>query len=496
MGKRKALLVGVTQCHEKSFTLEKLPSVEHDIKGLNLTLSKSEYECLLLKDPSRESLATNIENFFNSCDLDDLVLFYFSGHAIRDIENGILYLTTSVTEYDGSNFRLSSALSSKECLTYMEKCKASRKIVILDSCYSGSFVVGLSANQKGSLSSYNIDKNLENDFGGKGIAILTSCSSTEESIGSFSDESKMSLYTHYLIQALNGEYLNEIDVKDVKNVKDDKLTAHILHSYVSEKVKKHSNGMNPQFFPTREGSNIIIAEIPKLLIFKKKYEAYHQKTNGKLNDLHKKTLKNIADDYKISPDDYQKIEEEFNSRYQLKSEKQRKYFEGFDDTFKDPEQLSNKSAWEDLNDFQESLKLSDADINRPALIKIIQLMLVKSKYIKAFFIINPDDGRTIDIESNNMNLDPTIYYCNRVKVDKEYLGVKFPRLLSGKDNILKDYVVLFFRGKDDIICIYSYPETSLKAIFLCENSDFSDLEKEIEMYRNAMNRYMKKLEYV
>lgn len=488
MGKRKALLVGVMNCCQGSFNLKTLPSVEYDLKELEATLSQAEYNCIVLLNPSKSELERSIENFFSSCLNDDLALLYFSGHAIRDSRSGILYLTANDTIFDGEKPRLSTALSSAECHTYIDQSKALRKVIIIDSCYSGAFIVGIAANQKGFSINNETSTILENNLGGEGLVVLTSCNSTEESVGSFISNSKVSFYTHYLIEALNQ-----------RSTSNAEMTAYQLHEYILEKIKPHNINMSPQIFPTRNGFSIIVVgakSLNNLLIYRRLYEEYYQRTRGELTFVQKGILESKANDLKISLDERRKIEKDITDGHQLKSENQVKYFQGFDETFENPDQLSNKTAWKDLQDFQYVLKLSDEDINRQTLIRIINLMLARSKYIKAFFIINPDDGRTINIESSNSYSDPTIYFKDKDDIDTEYLGLKFPRLLTGKDNVLKDCLVLFFKCKEDVVCVYSYPDTSLKTIFLCYNSNFSEIENEIAIYRNAMNQYMKKLEYV
>lgn len=111
---------------------------------------------------------------------NEIALLYFSGHGYVD-DNKQSYLVTS----DYSNYDY--GVSLEEVLAIANKSKAKSKIIILDSCYSGTF---------GSLELFGIESSLI----GRGLTILTSSLHSEPS----AEIHGHGLFTSLLIEALNG----------------------------------------------------------------------------------------------------------------------------------------------------------------------------------------------------------------------------------------------------------------------------------------------------
>lgn len=91
-----ALLIGVSE-YGPGFS--PLPGVAQDLMRLQQVLEQptggfAAVRSLLNPDP--QAMAEAIEALFSDCDRDDLVLFYFSGHGIRDTQ-GQVFLTTGMT---------------------------------------------------------------------------------------------------------------------------------------------------------------------------------------------------------------------------------------------------------------------------------------------------------------------------------------------------------------------------------------------------------------
>jgi hypothetical protein len=75
-------------------------------------------------------MARTVEEFFADRSLDDLLLFYFTGHGLKD-EQGRLFFAT--------------ALSAVFVNEVMDQSRARRNVLLLDCCYSGAFAAGRSA---------------------------------------------------------------------------------------------------------------------------------------------------------------------------------------------------------------------------------------------------------------------------------------------------------------------------------------------------------------
>ena len=88
-----ALLIGVSKFGESD--LKPLPSAEEDIKAMARVLQQPELggfdQVQALANPTRGAVEEAIYTLFANRQRDDLLLFYFSGHGVRD-ESGRLFL--------------------------------------------------------------------------------------------------------------------------------------------------------------------------------------------------------------------------------------------------------------------------------------------------------------------------------------------------------------------------------------------------------------------
>ncbi|MGK7957375.1 MAG: caspase domain-containing protein [Crocosphaera sp.] len=172
-----ALLIGVSE-YEPG--LNPLPGAVKDVDAMQHVLLRPdiggfvESDVTVLKNPPRQKMEEEIEKLFINRKKDDLVVFYFSGHGIKD-DYGRLYLATRNTrKTERGGLIRSSAVAANFVHENLERSRSKRQVVILDSCFSGAFAEGLSTKDDGSV-------DLREQLGGEGRAVLTSSSSTQYS---------------------------------------------------------------------------------------------------------------------------------------------------------------------------------------------------------------------------------------------------------------------------------------------------------------------------
>ena len=244
--KKVALLIGVSQY---DFEFEPLPATRKDVEAMQRILQHPDIggfdQVTTLIDPTSAEMQEKIDALFQKCDRDDLVLLYFSGHGIKD-DSGTLYFTTRQTRRSPTgNVSEWTAVAAPFVHSKMNTCKSQRKILIIDSCFSGAFLTG-TKNKKGE-EALNLSQLM-----GEGRVILTSSSLMETSQGT--SDSGLSLYTHHLI---NGIESGEADYD-----RDGKIKVENLYEYVSHQLKHATPQMTPRILSEQEGGKIVVAHAP------------------------------------------------------------------------------------------------------------------------------------------------------------------------------------------------------------------------------------------
>jgi hypothetical protein len=198
---------------------------------------------VLLNQPSSLVIEA-IDEFFDQRKPDDLLVLYFSGHGVRD-ELGILYLAVK----NSNRFRLrSTAIKSDFVREGMDQGRSKRQVLILDCCNSGAFAQGTKAATGVSIGTASAFE------AGYGRIILTASDSTQfawegnQVIG----DTENSLFTHFLVQGLEGE-------ADLDG--DGNITVDELYDYAYEKVKLVTPKQTPSKFSSKQQGEIVMRQI-------------------------------------------------------------------------------------------------------------------------------------------------------------------------------------------------------------------------------------------
>ena len=197
---------------------------------------------ILMNEPEYVVRGT-IDEFFDQRTPDDLLVLYFSGHGVRD-ELGALYLAVKNT----IRTRLrSTAIKSDYVREAMDQSRSRRQVLILDCCNSGAFAQGTKAATGVSIGTASAFE------AGYGRIILTASDSTQFAwegnrvIG----ETDNSLFTHFLVQGLEGE-------ADLDG--DGRITVDELYDYAYEKVKLATPKQTPSKFSSKQQGEIVLRQ--------------------------------------------------------------------------------------------------------------------------------------------------------------------------------------------------------------------------------------------
>ncbi len=122
-----------------------LQNAQNDALEVKKALEMHGFEVTLLVNPSADELKKSIENFIakQSANVDDRVVFYFSGHGYTDKKSYggevgyIVPVDAPNPNIDKSDFLL-KAISMENFFAYARNINAKHALFIFDSCFSGT----------------------------------------------------------------------------------------------------------------------------------------------------------------------------------------------------------------------------------------------------------------------------------------------------------------------------------------------------------------------
>ena len=344
-----ALLIGVSEYQPG---LNTLPSAVRDVEAMRRVLVNPEMSgftdsnVTVLKNPQPQGIRNAIYHLFANRQRDDLLLFYFSGHGIKD-DRGNLYFSTCDTRKNNGKLVTPSAIAARTLHDSINDSRSQRQIIILDCCFSGAIATGMSVKDDGSV-------NVEEQLGGKGRAILTSSTSTQYSFEQ--QDSDLSIYTRYLVEGVN----TGVADKD----KDGWISIDELHEYAKSKVQEASPAMTPEFYPVKEGHKILLAKSPKddpKLVYRQEVERRVQESQGNFSIFALRILEGKRQELNISLEEANAIKEEVLKPYKEYERKLYEYEQALIEAAKKHYPFSETLQGE-IKEYQQYLGLRDKDI--------------------------------------------------------------------------------------------------------------------------------------
>jgi formylglycine-generating enzyme required for sulfatase activity len=198
----------------------------------------------VLLNESEPNIRQAIESFLSDRKPPDLLILYFSGHGVRD-QNGALFLAVKNTN---RSRLLSTAIKSDFINEAMKQSRSKRQVLILDCCNSGAFVPKSKSELGGSMGTKKAFMGT-----GYGRVVLTASDSTQYAfegdriIGNTGN----SLFTHYLVEGLEGEADKD---------KDGRISVDELYDYAYEQVVTSISNQTPGKWSYEEKGDIFIRE--------------------------------------------------------------------------------------------------------------------------------------------------------------------------------------------------------------------------------------------
>ena len=455
-----ALLIGVSEYQPG---LNPLPGSVLDVDALREVLVHPEMggfaETYVLKNPQRQEMEDAIYQLFANCSRDDLLLFYFSGHGVKD-ERGQLYLANCNTRKDNGQLVDSTAVATTYLQNKINSSKSQRQVIILDCCFSGAIAQGMTIKDDGV-----VDVNAY--LGGKGRAIFTSSTATEYSFGSeTTEETGLSVYTRYLIEGI------KTGAADTDN--DGYIGVDELHEYAARCVKEAAPAMTPKFYPVEEGYKIRLAKSPKddpVLKYRKEVHRKVEQGQGRLSSFAERMLINKQNEWGISAEIAKQIRDEVLQPYREYERKLAEYEQALRESVKAGEiqYPFSPSIEADLQEYRQYLKLKESDI---IAIEAKILLPLKIEYEESLKKVNTIVGEP-ELKSNLITED----LGNNVKL--EMVTIPAGSFTMGSDESDYDYEKPQHQVKLQEFYLGKYPVTQeqYQAIMGNNPSKFKDNPK-------------------
>lgn len=150
------------------------------------SLPQQQIQLLLDHQVTKSNVLHAVKSVYSQADWNDVILFYFSGHGVRDAFVPI--------DSDG----LSNLIDHESIKHYIQLSRAKHKVVIADACHAGNF-----AFQPGSLSAFLKKYYQRFEATNGGIALLMSSRGDEYS---YEDQRFNSgIFSYFLVEALRGK---------------------------------------------------------------------------------------------------------------------------------------------------------------------------------------------------------------------------------------------------------------------------------------------------
>ena len=224
----KAILVGVS--YYPTLNLEPLPLCKNDIFAVRTALSNglkvNSHDIILCGNNGYvtiEDMVNTLKLILNYSTPHDTLIFYFSGHGGKN--------TLAFSD---------NLLNLQNLIEVIESTPLKNKIIILDSCHSGSFSVHSPAQMA-------LSETVES-FAGKGYAVLASCGSEQNS--GFNPDRSISLYTSFLCDALNNPFLIRQGKKSLESI------SQAIFQYATAWNRKGNNRIQDPIFRSNIGGTI------------------------------------------------------------------------------------------------------------------------------------------------------------------------------------------------------------------------------------------------
>jgi Caspase domain len=231
-GTRSALIVASYDYQDPG--LRRLRAPARDAEALARVLrdpSIGDFDVRTMQNEPSYVVNEAVEEFFDERGRDDLLLLlHFSCHGVKD-EDGELYFATANTKLRRLG---ATAVAADFVNRRMNRSRSRRVVLLLDCCYAGAFERGIVARAGAGIG-------IEEQFGGRGRAVITASSAMEYAFegDQLADSQALqpSVFTSALVRGL--------ETGEADRDQDGYIALDELYDYVYDKVREVTPNQTP-----------------------------------------------------------------------------------------------------------------------------------------------------------------------------------------------------------------------------------------------------------
>jgi Caspase domain len=253
MSQRLALLIGNSDYEDRK--LAGLVTPSSDVAALADVLRNPEIgqfdDVIPLINQLEQKVRRAVAQLFTQRQTDDVLLFYFSGHGVKD-DQGDLYFAVKDTD---QALLSATAIPASFVKSQMDRSRSRRQILLLDCCYSGAFARGAKGGPGSSVGTADA---LEGT--GSGRVVLTASDAAQYAWEGehVRGNAQNSVFTRYLIEGLQS---GKADTNG-----DGKITTDELYQYIYDRVLSESSNQTPEKCTFKQQGNFLVAYNPNPII--------------------------------------------------------------------------------------------------------------------------------------------------------------------------------------------------------------------------------------
>lgn len=241
--RKYALVIG-----NSSYPIGRLNNPINDANALANSLKMLSFEVDLVVDGDLKSMQSAIDNFSAKLHDEDIVLFFYAGHAVQYQEDNYLLPLEANQNIKNSIDLTTQAISVSSLLKKLDK-KSKLKIIILDACRTSPLQV--LALQDGLARSvvfdiHSNDDEIEDTFNKFLSGTLIAYSTSPGNIA-HDGNGKHSPYVKYLIQNI---MLPNFTIENVLK----KTRANVEEETIGTQIPWYESSINGDFYPAQEGT--------------------------------------------------------------------------------------------------------------------------------------------------------------------------------------------------------------------------------------------------